>query len=830
MRRPTREEVRKVTVAFGEFFRGATGRDPFPYQAALAERQRLPQLLRVPTGAGKTAAAVLAWLYRRRHHPDPTVRAATPRRLVYCLPLRSLVEQTEADVNNWLTRLGLGNEVGVHVLLGGHVDQDWARTPDRDAVLLGTMDMLLSRALNRGFAASRYRWPIEFALLNNDSLWVLDEVQLMGNGVSTSAQLQGLRDTLGVFRPTASLWMSATVEPAWIRGPDFRSLDAAGQTLELGADDRTTPALRERLEARKLLRHLPLDAREDWAIALARTVINHHRANTRTLVVLNTVERATNLYRAIKRLQPASDLVLLHSRFRLADRAAKIQRLLARPGEAGTIAVSTQVLEAGVDVSVATLFTELAPWASIVQRIGRCNRFGENADASVFWLDAPSSEPYRPDELERARTILADFEGSSAGPAALEHLPRADAPVPTHVLRRVDLLDLFDTEPDLSGNDVDVARYIRDDADVDCRVFWRDLGGAPPPPDTTRPSRDELCPVQPARLQPLLKRLPAQGAYRWDQLAHTWRRATVDDLRPGVVLMLDSAAGGYSAELGFDPSHASFVEPARQNGYAGAQPEEGFDSEEHSEADGAWVPLAKHAAETAAELGRMLDRLDLEQRGEPWVTRAVSVAALWHDVGKAHPVFQRALLAHLPEAQQKELAGTVWAKSSGGLNRYERPHFRHELASALAFLEAVRASPEIVRAPGEQWTLARDLVAYLVAAHHGKIRLAVRSLPGERHPEPAEEAEALRPFARGVWHGDAFPALKLDGIDVPPVRLDLSLMAVGLGEDGEHSWLERTLHLLEAFGPFRLAYLEALVRLADWTASEHSAGEESHVR
>jgi CRISPR-associated endonuclease/helicase Cas3 len=39
---------------------------------------------------------------------------------------------------------------------------------------------------------------------------------------------------------------------------------------------------------------------------------------------------------------------------------------------------------------------------------------------------------------------------------------------------------------------------------------------------------------------------------------------------------------------------------------------------------------------------------------------------------------------------------------------------------------------------------------------------------------------------------------------------------------GEGSWLERTLRLRDdpALGPFRLAYLETLVRVADWRASE----------
>ena len=57
---------------------------------------------------------------------------------------------------------------------------------------------------------SRYRWPVHFGLLNNDCLWIFDETQLMGVGVETGAQLDGLRTRLGACGPTRSLWMSAS--------------------------------------------------------------------------------------------------------------------------------------------------------------------------------------------------------------------------------------------------------------------------------------------------------------------------------------------------------------------------------------------------------------------------------------------------------------------------------------------------------------------------------------------------------------------------------------------------------------------------------------------
>jgi CRISPR/Cas system-associated endonuclease/helicase Cas3 len=83
-------------MTFDEFFRRATGNAPYEYQRAFAEAPLLPDLLEAPTGAGKTATAVLGWLWRRRHGTEAQRREAG-RRLVFCLPMRTLVTQTHEN-------------------------------------------------------------------------------------------------------------------------------------------------------------------------------------------------------------------------------------------------------------------------------------------------------------------------------------------------------------------------------------------------------------------------------------------------------------------------------------------------------------------------------------------------------------------------------------------------------------------------------------------------------------------------------------------------------------------------------------------------------------
>src|SRR6266542_3607428 len=82
------------------FFHAAFDNAPFDYQRRLATYEELYSLVNVPTGAGKTAAILGAWLWRRLHAPQ-----SVGRRLVYCLPMRTLVEQTEKVTSTAIARL-----------------------------------------------------------------------------------------------------------------------------------------------------------------------------------------------------------------------------------------------------------------------------------------------------------------------------------------------------------------------------------------------------------------------------------------------------------------------------------------------------------------------------------------------------------------------------------------------------------------------------------------------------------------------------------------------------------------------------------------------------
>jgi len=809
-------------VNYEDFFEHLTGHRPFPYQRRLATGD-WPELIDVPTGLGKTDAVIVAWLHRLL---EGGVR--TGRRLAYCLPMRVLVEQTVRTAEQRCTAaagLFRSRELpvpSVHPMLGGFVDELWEERPEAPAILVGTQDMLLSRALARGYGMGRAKWPVHFGLLHNDCTWVLDETQLMGVGVETSAQLQGLREQLGTLGETRTIWMSATLGRSQLDTIDHAEPEGGFSTLSLDESDRDEPLVRRRTAAAKPLKamDLTLAAKElkAYSVALAQKAGRaHEERGELTLVVVNTVERAQRVYIELCELG-IEPVALVHSRFRPADRRRHEELLYA---EGTRVVVATQAVEAGLDVSSRTLITEIAPWPSLVQRLGRCNRYGEDSQACAYWvdLDCGSDEslalPYDAVELDEARRLIESL--SDAGPESLSRVPHAPRHVTRPVLRRRDLLDLFDTTPDLLGNDVDVSRFVRDGEDTDVLVYYRDLAGDDDPA-ATAPARDELVRVSISRATKVVKDLEnkrksvSDSERKWRLQPWTlsplsrsgWTRAE-RRVHPGQVLLLDRSAGGYDANLGWTGE----VLPPRPVDPVPTEPEatpavESLDDDPRSHV-GRWVDLTTHLGDVATEAESFATGLALPEH----LRRAVTTAAAWHDLGKAHREFQRRLTQ--PVHDDPELAPPgegPWAKSSHSRRppRDSRRFFRHELASALAWLQAAPNGPD------------RDLVAYLIAAHHGKVRLSIRSVPGERRPDGPE-----RLFARGVWHGDRLPEVALpDGSVVGPIELDLSPMQMGEG-----SWLERTLGLRDDpdLGPFRLGYLEAVVRIADWRASAKERGD-----
>jgi CRISPR-associated endonuclease/helicase Cas3 len=894
---------------FVNFFLSATGFRPYRWQISAAV-EGLPEVLPVPTGLGKTEGSVLAWAWRRFAH-----EGGEPLHLVYCLPMRSLVRQTTERLRHYFAKLKEWDgsiDTSVHQLIGGDADETWAEVPDCPWVLVGTQDMLLSRALNRGYGMSRFDWPVHFGLLNQDCHWIVDEVQLMGPGLWTTAQLDWMRrKRFPGMKPCRTTWMSATMDAQFLQTRD-REGDGCGTAIPFdpALESDTNAELNRRRAARRVITlHEPATGKKAKSLVeqIASEAKAMHVSGTLTLIVCNTVKTAQDVFRQLE--TDTTPKILLTSRFRAGDRreaedtlrtfeACRSASLNGRiENDPGLICVSTQVVEAGLDISAYRLWTQHAPWPSLVQRLGRLNRDGkDNEEArAIIWKITPENKrrhngedwigPYRKAALDLALPLLKaiaplserkTFVDALSGLQARrpEEYAKALAILPEQCPRALDVHGLFSTEPDLHGGFTDVSRFVRNaDPDADLIVFWRDWQGGSPPDDLDGPLLDlnsETCPVGLWQFQEFLKGAAAR-AWLWNDRADRWEPVSFWNVKPGMTVMLHSGLGGYSKDLGWTGATSDRLDGLPSPGRGRALRDDWYAEIGH------WSSLASHLADARCEAEYLCDTLALQGL----IRTAVVEAAGLHDLGKAHPVWQCAIpegspldcdaLAKFPKVLRVEvlrkdaegarraigpklaiasalsneevnggkivrlrwvleqpvdqttlkeiraLSGVSWAA-----HKAFRPGLRHEAASTLAMWRQYAVSNE---APYPA------LAVYLTAAHHGKVRTVLRAISPEggdvfgvgRTPEtlcfggrdwPMDFSVAFD-GSDGEWTDDGFVAT---GPGWTGIVADL--LGPWRGE-ADAAWTGAVPRdEPRALGPFALAWLEALVRVADWRASD----------
>lgn len=863
------EAASSAVVKFEAFFQQATGgKSPYPYQLRMATADLSSQLIDIPTGLGKTAAVVLAWLWNRVMHIDAAHRAKWPRRLIYCLPMRTLVEQTRDNAKEWLKNVGLAEQVHVHILMGGEDADDWDIYPEKPAILIGTQDMLLSRALNRGYGMARTRWPMHFGLLNNDCLWVMDETQLMGAGLWTSAQLDWLRhDRFKSAKNCTTWWMSATVGTVFLETKDRK-----GAQLPTLAKIEITDAEAAKLDILKAVRPVSnwqpsktQDSKDRTAFiaALAAAVQVEHATHTLSLVVSNTVATAQEIFAALTSANTTgAEITLLTSRFRPADRKVHLDKLLAfesarktavKNGDAasthnGLICVSTQVVEAGVDISARRLWTELAPWPSTLQRLGRLNRDGKlNAQAAAHIFEIPAEKnavsPYERDDLKAGknitdalakkgkaeptkpiREILSELSNLSGSVHA--DIAKSLEPKPSPFPRAFEVHGLFSTEPDVFGGFTDVSPWVRGgDKNADVTIFWRDWDVAKKSPNAAEYAgpafqRNEGCAAAVYRVRDFVK--SSKSAFIWNDRAERWQSIRHDDICPGMVVLLPASSGGYDTDKGWTGDKADKLTNTPPPGPFDA---EGEDDDKQTTAKPQWVALDLHLAAVAAEAEKIADALALP----PTQKAALVRAAALHDIGKSLPQWQNALPVPRPDAT------TLWAKAPSFT---KRAGMRHEAASSLA----------------AWWRYYRDqavdfpaLAIYLIAAHHGLVRTVLTS----------RSAPAKQPNVAGIPITEPPPALPWH--EKPDDNWQLDFAPTSDGTNGTFSenangdlvftpaapgWSALVADLLggweadalqtaagavpgnepHSLNPFHLAFLETLLRAADCRVSASETG------
>ena len=324
--------------------------------------------LTVPTGGGKTLASLAFALRHARRHGK--------RRILYVIPYTSIIEQT-ADV--------FRSVFGEDAVLEHHSNLDSEQETPRSRLACENWDASLIVTTNVQFFESLFAArPSRTRKLHNilDSVVILDEAQLLPPDFLTPV-LGAIRELSRHYGISFVLCTATQPALASQRGFDWW-FDGLGDVREIVGDTAAVGELHEQL--RRVEVALPADLRApiSWE-ALAADLEAHPRA-------LCIVDRRDDA-RLLHGLLPAGTVHLsglMCGQHRAEAIAAIKQRLAA--GEPLRV-VSTQLVEAGVDLDFPVVYRALAGLDSIAQAAGRCNREGRLANLGRVVVFVPPTEP-----------------------------------------------------------------------------------------------------------------------------------------------------------------------------------------------------------------------------------------------------------------------------------------------------------------------------------------------------------------------------------------------------------------------------------------------------
>lgn len=358
---------------------------PYQYQLKVADLLLSAKnvILTVPTGAGKTWASVLPFLYAQQ-----TGRSDFPQKMIYSLPLRTLANSIYSDISKVLEDKKIN--VGKSSIHTGEYKNDEHFEND---IIFSTIDQTLSNFLCFPLSLSKRQANINAGALVGSYL-VFDEFHLLDPKLSMATTIGMLKILKNLSRFCI---MTATLSEEYINKLK-KAINAEVVSInDFPEDVAIIKSLKvpEGYDAKKAV------IVKDETIN-AQTILKRHKK--KTIVICNRVEKVQQLYNdmvdadleGFENLQglQRSNIICLHSRFFDEDRKKKeneLKRLFGNKNEESAILISTQVIEAGMDISCETMHVEVSPINSFLQRAGRCARwegeFGEILVYNILELD-----------------------------------------------------------------------------------------------------------------------------------------------------------------------------------------------------------------------------------------------------------------------------------------------------------------------------------------------------------------------------------------------------------------------------------------------------------
>ena len=340
--------------------------------------------LTAPTGSGKTFA-LLALASKIQSVKGENLG------VIYCLPFLSITEQVES----------ISKELVSDVLSVNAKSRNVRIEEAQDALENNQSEENLSKLLQEDFIQHTFDHP--FIVTTFVQLFET----LLSNHNSTLLKLPNfsnrifLIDEVQALPPKLYIFFIAWIDEFCRRNNSYAIISTATMPmLDFGikkfVDDKRRPDLlfkgyvvpTELLDAKH---YFEADTFNRYRINFISEndvdldyLIEHIQSQTQScLIILNTIKDSKMVY---NRLKDADNVFLLNTQFTAVDRREKIELVKSLLQSETVILISTQLIEAGVDIDFPIVYRDLCPLPSLIQSAGRCNRNKKHSFGQVFFF------------------------------------------------------------------------------------------------------------------------------------------------------------------------------------------------------------------------------------------------------------------------------------------------------------------------------------------------------------------------------------------------------------------------------------------------------------
>jgi len=370
------------------------------YQVALSNISRYRDhnffSITLPTGLGKTFTAYkTALTLKEQYCPD--------FRIVYCLPFTSIIDQNAGIFKTILNHSGIdpGN-IGIHHHLAVP-----DITEDSDDSYYSNWEYLTEGWHNEITITTFVQlWESLFACHNRqirkfhnlaNSIIILDEVQAINPELYPAFEF--VMESMAKYFNTKFIFVTAT-QPVLLE-------NKVRELCSEGSED----FFFKKMNRTKLNKtHLTNEVLEEPDLS-AIILEKYHDEPKSILAICNTIRYSQKVFEQIKTNVCIENIYYLSAAIIPFSREIILEEIRGKLSiNEPIILISTQVVEAGVDVDFDVVYRDFAPLSSINQAAGRCNRNAGKEPSNVYLFKSGKTSIYDPTQIDVTQIVLNAFD------------------------------------------------------------------------------------------------------------------------------------------------------------------------------------------------------------------------------------------------------------------------------------------------------------------------------------------------------------------------------------------------------------------------------------